>query len=265
MTNPHLPHADAPQTPIPSHDLIGLQVEYVAAPAAISLILDWALSGTGGYVVVCNVHQVMLAAQDPEFRKVFEGARLRLPDSMVLQKARTFLHGPPALETLLGSRLTEQLCAKAAARGVAIGLYGAKQSTVSTISAVLLAASPALKLVHQESPPFRPLTDEEVAASCATIRAAGVQLLFVSMGCPKQETWMARARPLLPDVVMIGVGAAFDTIAGVVPAAPAWVHRSGLEWAYRLSREPRRLFQRYITTSPPFLLRVVSQKLRTTS
>lgn len=76
---------------------------------------------------------------------------------------------------------------------------------------------------------------------------------------------MARARPLLPDVVMIGVGAAFDTIAGVVPAAPAWVHRSGLEWAYRLSREPRRLFQRYITTSPPFLLRVVSQKLRTTS
>lgn len=211
------------------HAVLGVEIDYCGAEEAGEAVIDWALAGDGGYVCIPNAHVLIEAADDPTYAAVLAGAKLRLPDSMVLQKARSWLYGVPRLHTLLGARLTHLICGRAAARGARVGLIGGAPETLRLMQAQLEADFPSLQIVHAFSPPFGPATPEAARAAAEAAAAAGCQVVFVGLGAPKQERWMALAAPYLPQAVLLGVGASFDAIAGVKPPAPAIFHRLGLE------------------------------------
>jgi len=154
-----------------------------------------------------------------------------------------------------------ELFAACEARGLRVGLYGGSPETLGVFTAFLRREYPRLDVACAMSPPFRPPTVEEDARDTAAIRDAGVQLLLVGIGCPKQERWMAAHRDRLP-CTMFGVGAAFDLLGGRTRNAPAWTRDIGLEWAYRLLLEPRRLWRRYLYHNPRFVVLLARQLLR---
>jgi N-acetylglucosaminyldiphosphoundecaprenol N-acetyl-beta-D-mannosaminyltransferase len=242
------------------HTVLGVDIDYCSAEAASEAVLDWAQAGDGGYVCVPNAHVLIEAADDPTYMAVLAGAKLRLPDSMVLQKARSWLYGVPTPHTLLGARLTHLICGRAAARGVRVGLIGGAPETLQRMQARLRADFADIQIVHAFSPPFGPATPEGARAAAEAARAARCQVVFIGLGAPKQERWMALAAPHMPEAVLLGVGASFDAIAGVKPPAPGIFHRLGLEWLHRLLQEPKRLGPRYFKTNPRFLLGVLRQK-----
>jgi N-acetylglucosaminyldiphosphoundecaprenol N-acetyl-beta-D-mannosaminyltransferase len=190
---------------------------------------------------------------DPSFRESVNGATLTWGDSMVLQASRSLRHGVPMLPVLKGAVMMQRLLEEAEKQGISVGLYGASEETIERLKMKLSVDYPDLLLAYALSPPFRPLEKQEETTILSGIREAKVQLLFVGLGCPKQERWMAKHTEELPGVVMIGIGAAFDFNAGVVAPSPYWVHRFGFEWLYRFMREPRRLAYRYLSTSPRFV------------
>ncbi len=253
--------AGEPTHPFPKHTVAGLEYEYVSADDGIRQIVNWSRAKTGAYVCVPNVHACVTMAEDEAFASATRGAALRLTDSTVLQKARSWLYGVPVPETVLGSRLMERLCRSAAAAGVPVGFYGGTPDSLLALKARLEGEIERLSVAYAYAPPFRPASEAEHLASMAEINASGAGLLFVGLGCPKQEKWMAQAHPHLPNTVMIGVGAAFDTLGGRTKESKEWVHKLGFEWLHRLLTEPRRLWRRYLFTSPLFLWRVFLQKL----
>jgi N-acetylglucosaminyldiphosphoundecaprenol N-acetyl-beta-D-mannosaminyltransferase len=160
--------------------------------------------------------------------------------------------GAPEQRRLNGPDLMWRYLALEAPKGGKVYLYGATETTLDRLRARLGREFPGLQVVGAESPPFRPCTPTEDAAQVDRINSSGAHVVFVGLGCPKQEFWMAQHRGRI-NAVMIGVGAAFDFHAGVQARAPEWMQHHGLEWAYRLVREPRRLWRRYLLTNIPFL------------
>ena len=150
------------------------------------------------------------------------------------------------------------LCEQCAAEGLPVYLYGSSEETLSVLSKRLLDAFPALDICGFEAPPFRPASVEEDKATVSRINSSGAGIIFVALGCPKQERWMTEHRGRVKGV-MIGVGAAFDFFAGTVRQAPRWMQDRGLEWAFRLSVEPRRLWKRYLFTNSYFVARVAKE------
>jgi N-acetylglucosaminyldiphosphoundecaprenol N-acetyl-beta-D-mannosaminyltransferase len=154
-------------------------------------------------------------------------------------------------------------CAHAASTGTQIYLYGGRsEQALTLLTDRLRARFPDLRIVGGWSPPFRPLTATERERVAREIDASGAQVVWVGTGQPKQELWMHEMRPLLAAPLLVGVGAAFDFHAGLVSQAPAWMQRAGLEWLYRLSREPRRLWRRYASQNPRFVVGFARQYLR---
>lgn len=241
------------------YPVLEVGVDAVTPEEAVAQILRWAQAGQGRYVCVANVHMVMEAHDAPDFRAVVNGADLVVPDGMPLvwMLRGQGVRGQPRV---YGPALTLALCAAAAREGVPVGFYGSTPATLEALVARLRAHFPGLRVAYAYSPPFRPLTVEEEAAVRAEIRRAGVRLLFVGLGCPRQERWMARQRAHLP-VVMVGVGAAFDFLAGRKPQAPRWMQQMGLEWLFRLLTEPRRLWRRYLYHNPRFVVLALRQVL----
>jgi N-acetylglucosaminyldiphosphoundecaprenol N-acetyl-beta-D-mannosaminyltransferase len=162
------------------------------------------------------------------------------------------LKGNRTQERVDGPGMMLRLCAQAEVENLRIGLYGASNETLRALTGELRRAFPKLEIAYAHSPPFRELTAAEDAAVCSAITEAGVGLLFVGLGCPKQEYWMARHRSLIP-AVMLGVGAAFEFHAGTVSRAPRWMRENGLEWLYRMASQPRRLWRRYLFSNSIFL------------
>jgi N-acetylglucosaminyldiphosphoundecaprenol N-acetyl-beta-D-mannosaminyltransferase len=150
-------------------------------------------------------------------------------------------------------------------RGVGLKhyLYGSSENTLLLLQERLGRMFPSAEVVGAKSPPFRQLDDAEIGTDAAEILSSGATVVWVGLGMPKQELWMHRVVTKLPGVTVIGVGAAFDFIAGTVPEAPQWMQKSGLEWLYRLAKEPRRLWRRYLWNNPWFLVLVTSQVIRT--
>ncbi|RYD63472.1 MAG: glycosyltransferase, partial [Verrucomicrobiaceae bacterium] len=159
--------------------------------------------------------------------------------------------GAPIQQQVKGPDLMPFLLRQAAEKGWRVGLYGGNEETLRILSETLPESFPGLRLSYVYSPPYRPLTQDEDQTVCGQIRSAGVQLLFVGLGCPKQERWMSEHRAKL-SCVMVGVGAAFSFHAGTVKAAPKQLESMGLEWLYRLCKEPRRLWRRYAKHNPRF-------------
>lgn len=231
--------------------------------SATERIASWSRAGDHRYVCVANVHMTMETVDSEEFRQVVNGADLVTSDGMPLVWMLRRL-GLPASERVYGPELVLQVCAAAEAQQIPIGLYGGTDESLERFMAFLAARFPALQVPYHHAPPFRPLTAEEDAQVVEDIVASGARILFVGIGCPKQEKWMAAHRDRLP-VVQIGVGAAFDFHSGAVRQAPSWMGRAGLEWLFRLLMEPKRLWKRYILLNPRFMARAAWQLLRTPS
>jgi N-acetylglucosaminyldiphosphoundecaprenol N-acetyl-beta-D-mannosaminyltransferase len=232
--------------------ILGMRVDPTSYEEATEKVLAWAAAGESRYVCVANVHMVMEAHDDPSFRALVNAADLVTPDGMPLVWMLRKL-GYPHQERVYGPELTSRVCAEAARRGVPVGFYGGHPEALEALVRNLSARFPGLRVVYAYSPPFRPLTPEEDERVTEEINASGARILFVGLGCPKQEWWMAEHKGRV-RAVMLGVGAAFDFHAGRVRQAPVWMQRAGLEWLFRLVQEPRRLWRRYLKYNPRFLL-----------
>lgn len=242
--------------------VLGTPVLPVSVEEASSVIGAWAAYGGGRAVCAANVHMVMDAWDDPVFAEHLATADLAVCDGRPLVWACR-LQGVADAQHARGLDVMLAVMAVAARRGLRVGLYGARPQVLAEVRRRLLRMHPSLEIVYSWSPPFRDLTAEEDEEVVKAIRSAGVQVLLVSLGCPRQEQWMFAHRERL-DCVMLGVGAAFDMVAGAIGTAPRWMQRLGLEWLYRLACEPRRLWRRYTRHNGRFVVLVLRERWRRT-
>jgi N-acetylglucosaminyldiphosphoundecaprenol N-acetyl-beta-D-mannosaminyltransferase len=245
---------------IVSRRILKVRVHATTYDDAAQRTLAWVLAGESRYVCACNVHMIMEAYDDVRFCDVVNGADLVTPDGMPLVWALRAL-GVQGAARVYGPDLMLALCAAASREHIPIGLYGATPQVLNQLVERIHAAFPGLTLSFARSPSFG--SDNTHHADIEDIRKAGVRLLFVALGCPKQERWMASNYRKLP-AVMVGVGAAFDFIAGCKPQAPAVLQSVGLEWAFRLASEPRRLWRRYTVHNPRFAVLFARQLMQRT-
>jgi N-acetylglucosaminyldiphosphoundecaprenol N-acetyl-beta-D-mannosaminyltransferase len=232
--------------------ILGMRVDASSYERAVLAILEMAETG-GGTTCVATVHMVMEAFDDPIYQRVVNAAELVTSDGMPLVwtlRAR----GLPEAERVYGPDLVPAVCSAAAQRGVPVGFYGGSPAVVAALTRRMAELFPGLRIAFAMSPPFRALSAAEDAEVVADIRESGARILFVGLGCPKQERWMAEHRERL-DCAQVGVGAAFDFLAGMKRQAPRWLQRAGLEWLFRLVCEPRRLWRRYAVHNPRFAWR----------
>ncbi len=240
-------------------DILGCRISAISRRDVLERVRVWVAEGSSRYIVVCNVHSVMTAWRDPQFRAVINGADLATPDGMPLVWGLRLL-GFRRQERVCGPDLMLDLCRLAAAEGYPVFLYGGTEETLEKLQARLEGMLPALSVAGRFAPPFRPLSRQEDEAVTAMIAASGARIVFVGIGCPKQEVWMAAHSGTIP-AVMVGVGAAFDFHGGRLRRAPSWMQRSGLEWLFRLLAEPRRLWRRYLVNNPLFVALFLHQLL----
>jgi N-acetylglucosaminyldiphosphoundecaprenol N-acetyl-beta-D-mannosaminyltransferase len=239
--------------------VLGSAIDALSWQDALDRIAVWAERSESRYVCACNAHSLVTASQDPGFREVINAADMAVPDGMPIAWSLSRL-GFPAQERISGPDLMLRLCEHAAALGLPVFLFGSSPATLQRLRANLLATMPDLCIAGTHSPPFRPQSAAEDEEMIELINASGAAIVFIGLGCPKQERWMAQHRGKV-RAVMVGVGAAFDFHAGIVQRAPAWMQSRGLEWLYRLLKEPRRLWRRYLTTNTLFVLRIARQFL----
>jgi len=230
--------------------VIGLPVSVGTMESVTREIVDLARRGAGGHVCVANVHMLVEARRDPALRTVLEHAALVVSDGMPLawQLRR---HGFAQAQQVRGPELMIRVCEAAAAERLPVYFYGGDRTLMAQLERTLLQRVPALQIAGMESAPMLPRQPEVDPATAARLRDSGAGVVFVGLGCPKQEFWMAAYGPHLP-AVLVGVGQAFGIAAGLVPEAPAWMRRVGLEWLFRVASEPRRLWRRYLVTNSLF-------------
>ena len=215
-----------------------------------------------GYVTAAAVNLVMKAQEEPATMEATLGATLAVPDGQPLVWALKSL-GHSRATRIYGPDLMAHFCARAAHKGIPMYLYGGRDAPSRELLARRLNERfPGIRIVGGNSPPFRPLTPEEDERALGDIDASGAKVVWVGTGQPLQEQWMNRVRPRLRTPLLVGVGAAFDFHAGLVSQAPPWMQRNGLEWIYRLSREPRRLWPRYARYNPRFMAGFARQYAR---
>ncbi len=239
--------------------IIGLRVDKISYQSAVQRVLDWASRRESRYICVANVHMVMEAYDDTTFRQIVNSADLVTPDGMPLVWVMRW-QGIRQQERVYGPLLTEYVLEAAGKEGIPVGFYGGTAETLQNLKRNIQKRYPSLKIAYLHAPPFRPLTSQEDEEAVRSINDSGARILFVGLGCPKQERWMAAHKGRV-QAVMLGVGAAFDFLAGVKPQAPQWMQRAGLEWLFRLLTEPRRLWRRYLYHNPRFVLLVLLQSL----
>lgn len=237
-----------------------LELDVLSRSEAIDAIVRLVREGRGGTVFTPNVDHIVQAQHDPAFREAYARTTLSLVDGTpVLWAAR--LLGTPLPEKLSGSDMFEPLLQRAAEERLRVVLLGGGPGVAEVAATNLRARFPQLQIVDTLAPRLGlSVTDEEVACVERLVQAKA-DLIFVCLGAPKQELFSDRNRQLLAPAVLVGFGAAVDFAAGTVPRAPGWVSRAGLEWAFRLGREPRRLAARYLLRDPEFLKIVAVQAL----
>jgi N-acetylglucosaminyldiphosphoundecaprenol N-acetyl-beta-D-mannosaminyltransferase len=251
------------ETPLPieSRTILGTRVDGTNYAGAVERIVSWARAGASRYVCVSTVHMVMEGFDDPSYREIVNGADLVTSDGMPLVWALRLL-GARRSRRVYGPDLTPLVCERAAREGIPVGFYGSSPGVLEALTANLQSAYPALEIAYRHSPPFRELSEAEVEEENEAIRAAGARIIFVGLGCPKQERWMQARRGEL-DAVLIGVGAAFDYVGKTKAQAPRFMQAHGLEWLFRLVTEPRRLWRRYLYHNPRFVALFAAQLVRT--
>jgi N-acetylglucosaminyldiphosphoundecaprenol N-acetyl-beta-D-mannosaminyltransferase len=238
-----------------------VRVDAVTCGEALDSVEALVKSGKGGAVFTPNVDHVVIAHEDARMRDAYARVDLSLADGMPLLWASRML-GAGLPEKVSGSDFTPLLLERAAARGWRVYFVGGAPGVAVRAQEILVEQLPGLNVVGVDAPRFA-VTDsrESQAELVAKLRAAQPDIVLVAFGAPKQEVWIDLVRDQLRPAVLLGVGASLDFIAGVVSRAPRWVSKSGLEWLYRLSREPRRMWRRYLVRDPKFLF-VLGRALR---
>lgn len=237
-----------------------LEVDALDRQGAFDAIVRLVREGRGGMVFTPNVDHIVQAEHDPAFREAYGRAALSLVDGVPVMWAARWL-GTPLPEKLSGSDLFEPLMQRAAAENLRVALMGGGPGVVELAAKNLKQRIPNLQIVETSAPRIGLTATDEERECVERLAKAKADLIFVCLGAPKQELFSDRNRQQLAPAVLIGFGAVVDFAAGTVPRAPAWMSRSGLEWAYRLGREPRRLAKRYLLRDPEFFKIVASQKL----
>jgi N-acetylglucosaminyldiphosphoundecaprenol N-acetyl-beta-D-mannosaminyltransferase len=233
------------------HKIVGMRVDVTSYEDATKRIIVWAQQHESKSVFASNVHMTMETYDDPKFAQVVNNADLVTPDGMPLVWALQAL-GSKNASRVYGPTLTLDVCQAAAKAGIKIALYGGTNESLVAFTNFLQERFSGINIVCQISPPFRSLTPEEDADYTKKIIDSGAQILFVGIGCPRQENWIAEHHSRIP-AVMLGVGAAFDFHSGRVKQAPQWMQKVSLEWLFRLIMEPKRLWKRYFKHNPRFL------------
>lgn len=238
-------------------NVLGVGVSPVDLDRAVETLAEWVEAKRSTYVCVTGVHGVMESRRDPELRAIHNRAGMVVPDGMPLVWLSRLADLAPA-GRVYGPDLLLAACAASVERGWRHFLYGGADGVPERLAARLEERFPGIRIAGAWSPPFRPLTAEEDRRAVERIADSGADLVWVGLGTPKQERWMADHAGRVP-AVLLGVGAAFDFHAGLKPQAPAWMQRAGLEWLFRLGSEPRRLWRRYLVNNPWFLAEVALQ------
>jgi N-acetylglucosaminyldiphosphoundecaprenol N-acetyl-beta-D-mannosaminyltransferase len=238
--------------PIPSRELLGVPVALTDYDGELARIEAMITAAETGYLCHAAASALVNARRDPAVTRALRGATLVLPDGMPVVWALRAL-GERIEDRVYGPDLMLTACERLLPSGGRHFLYGGhdRDATVA-LAASLRKRFPGIAIAGSWTPPHRPPTAAEEDEVAGLIDGAGTDIVWVGLGSPKQELWMERMRPRLGTPVMVGVGAAFDFHAGRVAQAPAWMQRRGLEWAFRLSREPRRLGPRYLRDNPAF-------------
>jgi N-acetylglucosaminyldiphosphoundecaprenol N-acetyl-beta-D-mannosaminyltransferase len=237
-------------------DVLGVHVSAINPAMAVDEIARWIATGEAHYVCVTGVHGVMECQSDPELLAIHNRSGLTTPDGMPMVWAGRRA-GADWMDRVYGPDLMLAVLEVAEARGWSSFFYGGKDGVPERLVGRLRERFPSLRVAGTYSPPFRALTDEEDAELVERINAAAPDLVWVGLSTPKQERWMAAHVGRLRAPVLLGVGAAFDIHAGTLRQAPRWMQRHGLEWAYRLYREPRRLWRRYAKNNPRFAMAIL--------
>jgi N-acetylglucosaminyldiphosphoundecaprenol N-acetyl-beta-D-mannosaminyltransferase len=239
-------------------NVLGVGISVLNLPAALAAIADAVRARRKGYICVTGVHGVMEAQTDENFRRILNRAFLCTPDGMPMVWLGK-LKGHVKMRRVYGPDLMLEVCAWSEANPCRHFFYGGAPGIAGALRDKLQTQFPKLQITGTFTPPFRPLNPDEEKQFAETIRAAQPDILWVGLSTPKQEKFMAEFLPKLDATLMIGVGAAFDFHSGRVKQAPRWMQGSGLEWFYRLCREPRRLARRYFRNNPLFAAKIAAQ------
>jgi N-acetylglucosaminyldiphosphoundecaprenol N-acetyl-beta-D-mannosaminyltransferase len=220
---------------------------------AAALIVDRARSGTGGYVCLCNVHVLTTARRDTRLRTTLGNAWLRLPDGAPVAWLQRRI-GRDDAERVGGPDVTARVLDLGRACDLRHFFLGSTPTVLANLERRVPELYPGVRIVGSLSPPFEPLSPSITQRILDALAETDPQIVWVGLGAPKQEAWMEALSARSPGVLFLGVGAAFDFLAGTTPRAPAWMRSSGLEWLYRLRLEPRRLVGRYVRTNTAFMV-----------
>lgn len=242
-------------------DILGVMVDVVDYESAVDQIVHAAKTGRGFAATALAVHGVMTGALDPEHRFRLNEFDLVVPDGQPVRWALNLLHSARLSDRVYGPTLMLALCERCATDGIAIYLYGSNESVLARLRKRLEERFPTLRIAGSQPSRFRRITPDEKAEIVGDIRGSGARLVFAGLGCPRQEVWAYEFRDAL-SMPVVAVGAAFDFHAGTIPQAPRRLQNAGLEWLYRLVREPRRLWRRYALLNPLYVAMVAAQGTR---
>jgi len=244
---------------VPTQKVLDFPITALTFENQIQIILKWAIACESRTVCVANVHMLMEAHWNPEFASILKNADVVTPDGMPLVWMMRRM-GARYQDRVAGMDILQRLCQLAQIENVSVFFLGSQTEILSRMRKRLEQEFPKLEIAAMEPLPFRPLTENEDAQLINNINSSGAGLVFVSLGCPKQENWMAQHKGKI-QAVMLGVGGVFPVYAGFHKRAPRIVRELGFEWLYRCIQEPRRLWSRYVTTIPPFMWLATKQLL----
>jgi N-acetylglucosaminyldiphosphoundecaprenol N-acetyl-beta-D-mannosaminyltransferase len=240
-------------------NVLGILIDAVDYEAALSFVFECVRQNRGAMISALAVHGVMTGVLDPEHKFRLNGFDLLVPDGQPVRWVMNWLYGTEMRDRVYGPELMRRICRRAASEGSSIYLYGSTKPVVTSLTESLTRMFPEIKIVGSEPSAFRKLSQQEKAALQQRIRSTGASIIFVGLGCPRQEIFTYEFRDNLSAPVL-AVGAAFPLLAGMLPQAPPRMQRFGLEWLFRLLAEPRRLWRRYLYLNPAYLVLVTLQR-----
>ena len=240
--------------------ILGVFIDAIGWHQTLAKLIKWGISKQSKYVCQCNVDVLIRTTRDEHYRHIISNSDLANPDGMPIVWALR-KKGFKNQERISGPELMIKLCRLSEQNNVSVFFYGSTPETLDKIKSKLKHEFKNLKLAGSHSPPFRQLTVHENDEIINLISSSGAGIIFVGIGCPKQEIWMHQNRNRV-NAVMIGVGAAFDFYAGTVKRAPFWIQEIGMEWLFRLVMEPKRLWKRYFYGNHSFLLKIIPDILK---
>ncbi len=243
------------------YNLFGVNVSSTTYEDALNQIIYAANNDIPAIISHLPVHGLIMTNNDPSFKTMINSFNIVAPDGQPVRWALNLLHGIKLTDRVYGPEMMLRLCHRAAEMGIGVYLYGSYQQVVEKLRSKLIEQYPLLQVVGFESPPFRPLTVEEDKAVVDRINNSGASLVFLGLGCPKQEVFAYEHQQRI-KAVQICVGAAFDFHSGEKKMAPMWMQRNGLEWLFRMVQEPRRLWRRYLLTNSVFLFLLTKRLLK---